>query len=121
MILFVYINLLYFYDISGFVISTLKANYFNKNKNLYYINAINNDQGDLFMEFWGENNNIRYFIGLNATTGEKIYFGNENLFSIESSSLSTYHETIIINNNEGYNIFSINYQNFDFINIKRDK
>ena len=80
---------------------------------------MNNNKGDLFFEFWAEENNIRYFIGINATTGEDIYFNSTKIYQIEAiSSSSIYHESIIINNNNENNIFSINHINFDFINIK---
>ena len=98
-------------------ISSLKITYFNQNKYLYYVNVMNNEKGDLYMEFWGEINNLRYFIGLNKTTGEEIYFGDEKIYQIEANSASTYHESIIINNGED-NIFSLNSENLNYINLK---
>ena len=50
-----------FYIPYSFNMSTLKVNYFMKEKKLYYINSINNYKGDLYFEYWGEGNNIRYF------------------------------------------------------------
>ena len=58
----------------SFNISSLKLNYFMKEKKLYYINPINNDRGDLYFEYWNGDNNIRYFIGTNITTGERYIF-----------------------------------------------
>ena len=101
-----------------FDISSLKVTYFNKNTYLYYVNSINTESGDLYLEFWGETSTIRYFIGLNLTSGEEIYFGNKKIKEIISYSNSIYHESIIININNENNIFSINYKNFDFINMK---
>ena len=79
-----------FYIIYSFNISSLKVNYFMQEKKLYYINPINNYKGDLYFEYWGEGNNSRYFIGINLTTGEEIYFGNERIKKIEASQ-SNYH------------------------------
>ena len=45
-------------------ISSLNINFFNQEKKLYYVNAMNNDNGDIYLEFWGEDNKIRYFIGI---------------------------------------------------------
>ena len=114
---FIFINLIGFINSSD--TSLINIKYFNERKNLYYVNAMNNNNGDLFFEFWGEENNIRYFIGINATTGEDIYFNNNKIYQIAAtSSSSIYHESIIINNNNENNIFSMNYINFDFINLK---
>ena len=116
-IIFIYL----FWYINCVDTSLLTINYFNQKQKLYYINAMNNNKGDLYFEFWGEEDKIRYFIGINATTGEDIYFKNTKIFHIEASSISkTYHESIIINNNDENNIFSIDYNNIDFINIKME-
>ena len=114
--LFTFFNLFIF--IFSFDTSLLIINYFKQNTKLYYVNALNNDKGDLYFEFWGEADKYRYLIGVNATSGEEIYFGNEKIFQIEArSSSSIYHESIIISNSNMDNIFSINFNNFDFINI----
>ena len=73
----------------------LKMNYFLKEKKLCYINPLNNDQGDLYFEYWNGDNNIRYFTGINITTGEDIYFGTEKIKTIGASK-TTYHASIII-------------------------
>ena len=115
--IFIFINILKI--IISFESSHLKTNYFNITKRLYYVNAMNNANGDLYFEFWGEQTNYRYFIGLNATTEEDLYIGNDKLFSIEGNSISTHHDSIIIyDNNKKENIFSINNKYFDYINIK---
>ena len=102
--------------------SLLKVNYFKQNTKLYYVNAMNNDKGDLYFEFWGEIDKNRYIIAINSTTKEQINFGDKNFFQIDASSSSSfYHESIIIDNNDEYNIFSINKENFDFINIKKQE
>ena len=61
---------------------------------------------------------MRYFIGINSSTENNIYFENKEVLEIESNSPSIFHESIIIDNNKEVNIFSMNYQYFDFINIK---
>ena len=43
----------------------------------------------------------------------------EKLTQIETNLNSVYHESIIINNNNENNIFSINPYFFEFINIKK--
>ena len=118
-LLIAFISIYLFGIINSVDTSLLKINFFKEKTKLYYVNAMNNNKGDLFLEFWGEQDNIRYFIGINATTGEEIYFNNNKIFQIGAgSSSSIYHESIIINKNNEDNIFSMNYMNFDFINIK---
>ena len=122
----IFLKFIFFFNLFIFTFSLdsslLKINYFQQNSKLYYINALNNDKGDLYFEFWGEIDNFRYLIGINSTSGEEIYFGTEKIFQIEAiSSSSIYHESIIISNNNMDNIFSINFNNFDFINIAQNK
>ena len=81
---------------------------------------MNNDKEDLFLEFWGESDRKRYFIGINSTTGEDIYFGDDKIRQIETNLNSIYHESIIISNDNENNIFSINSYYFEFINIKEN-
>ena len=108
------INLNYSFDSSS-----LKINYFTQAKKLYYVNAMNNLKGDLYLEFWGEESKTRYFIGLNAITEEDLYIGEDTLFTITSDTISTHHDSLIIyDNNNKENIFSINYKYFDYINIE---
>ena len=64
---------------------------------------------------------MRYFIGLKSNTGKKIYFDESEIFQIESAQLSSYHESIIIDYNGIDNIFSMNYEYFDFIDINGKK
>ena len=121
LLLFHYIIYIFLFNIIySFNIPLLKANYFNYEQitNLYYVNALNNNLGILYFEYWGEANNIRHLIGINTTTGDDIYFGNTKIKSFETS-LSSYHTSIIINNNNEDNIFSINVNNnnLEFINI----
>ena len=60
-IIFMYIlTFIYTIDISSF-----KINYFKANSLLYYVNAINSDDGSLYIEYWGEQENKRYIMGLN--------------------------------------------------------
>ena len=114
-IIFIHIlTFIYTIDISSF-----KINYFKANSLLYYVNAINSDDGSLYIEYWGEQENKRYIIGLNLTSGEDILFdGNNKIKEISTTSTSIYHESIIVNYNNENNIFSMNFKNFDFINIK---
>ena len=103
--------------INTFDSSSLEINFFNIKK-LFYVNAMINDAGDLYIEYWGEENNVRYFLGINGTTGKDLYFQEQKVLEIEASQSSIYHESIIINYNNEDNIFSMNFQNFDFINIR---
>ena len=112
---FIFINIFNF--IQSLDLSLLKINYFNQSKYLYYTNAINNNE-DLYIEYWGEKNKMRYFFGINGTTEEEIYFGNNNYYQIEASSTSIYHDSIVINNNKKNNIFSFNFNYLDFINLE---
>ena len=100
-------------------ISLIRINYFNISKRLYYVYAFNDDNnGDLYFEYWGENSKTRYFLGISATTGKEMYFNDEAIFQIESNAISIYHDSILINNNEDNNIFSLNFNNADYINLK---
>ena len=49
---FIFINLYEF--INSVDTSLLEINYFKERKNLYYVNAMNNNKGDIYFEFWGE-------------------------------------------------------------------
>ena len=99
---------------------TLKVNYFNDNKNLYFINPINNPNGDLYFEFYGNSNKIRYINKLNITSGKEIYFNNDKVKQINTEYSTTNHESIIVNiNNDGNDyIFTISYNKIELINIK---
>ena len=99
-------------------ISSLNINFFNQEKKLYYVNAMNNDNGDIYLEFWGEDNKIRYFIGIDYINEGQINFNENKIYSIETNEISKYHDSIIVNNNNEINIFSMNYEYFSFINIK---
>ena len=43
-------------------LSSFNINFFKKESKLYYVNAFNNDIGDIYFKFWGETNKKRYFI-----------------------------------------------------------
>jgi hypothetical protein len=47
-----------------------------------------------------------------------MYFNDERIFPIESNEISIYHDSILINFNEDNNIFSLNFNNLDYINLK---
>ena len=99
-------------------ISSFDINYFRQDEKLYYVNAMNNDNGDIYFEFWGENNAVRYFIGLDYITEERLKINNNEIYSIKANTISNYHDSIIVNNNNDINIFSINRDYLNFINIK---
>ena len=101
-----------------FDIKKLKVNYFKENKKLYYVNAINDDKGNIYFEIWGENNNNRYFIGKNSDTEEPLLFNEKEILSVDAKVASNYHESIIVNYNNKINIFSFDYQYIYFINLQ---
>ena len=98
---------------------TLKVNYFYDSENLCYINPLNNSNGDLYFEFYGNSNNIRYISKINITSGKEIYFNNDKVKQINSGYKTTNHESIIININGDNNdyIFTISYNKCELINI----
>ena len=98
--------------------SNFVVNYFKENSKLYYVNALNDAEGNLYFEFWGENDNIRYFIGKSFDNEESILFNNDKIFSINSNIPSKYHESIIIEFNNNINIFSFDFKYINYINIK---
>ena len=98
-------------------ILSFRINFFKKESKLYYVNAINNDDGNLYFEFWGEANYIRYFIGIDYSSEERLKINGNEIYSIKTNEISKYHDSIIFNNNN-INIFSMNYDYFSFINIK---
>ena len=119
-ILFLEFILIFLFNINySFDSSSLKINYFTQVIKLYYVNAMNNLKGDLYLELWGEETKTRYFIGLNAITEEDLIIGENKLFSITSNDISTHHDSLIIYDSYNKeNIFSINYKYFDYINIE---
>ena len=104
-----------------FDISTLKVNHFEEQQNLYYVNAMNSEDNDLYFEFWGEDDSTRYFIGKKNNTEESINFGEEEIFSIDTHITSTYHDSIIINYNEQIYVFSMNYQYLNLIDFNNNQ
>ena len=111
-------------NVCTFDITSFDINFFKEEPNLYYVNAMNNDNGDIYFEFWGEANKFRHFIGVNYLTEERLKFNDNEIYSIETNEISIYHESIIINNNDDINdinIFSMNYKYLDFIIIKNSK
>ena len=108
-------------NIQTFDITSFEVNFFKQDEKLYYVNPMNNDNGDLYFEFSGQNNAIRYFIGINYLTEERIKFNDNEIFSIETNTISTYHESIIVNIDNEINILSMSINYFNFINIKDSK
>ena len=111
-----FIFLLYIHFVNSYDTSLLKINFFVNNNNLYYVNAINNDKGNVYIEYWGQNN-ILYLMVINSTTGEELYLGDSKLKKININSNAIYHDSIIIEYDNSEYILSINYKTFDFINI----
>ena len=99
-------------------ISSFNINFFTKELKLYYVNAMNDANGDLYFEFWGEENKIRYFIGIDYLSEERLKINGNEIYSISTNKISKYHDSIIVNNNNDINIFSMNNDYFSFINIK---
>jgi len=120
MFIFLSILSLILYSIS-IDISSFNINFFQQETELIFVNAMNNDNGDIYFEFWGQKNAIRYFIALDYTTEERLKINNNEIYSIETNAISNFHESIIVNNNGDINIFSMNSEYFDFINIKESK
>ena len=125
--LFFRIFILLLIQVNSVDISSFHVDYFKENTKLYYVNAMNNDKGNLYFEFWGENDNIRYFIGKNYLTEEPIKFnGSQEYFSQVTSGTQTFHESLIVNDDENsedniINILSMNWNTFDFINVQNSK
>ena len=101
-------------------LTKLEVEYFKEKSNLYYVNVFNDDNGNLYFEFWGESDNYRYFIGKNYTTEEYILFNENEILSIDSNIRSTYHESIVIKNNEDINFFSLNCKYINFLNVEEE-
>ena len=126
-IIFFLIFIFLIININSVDISSFHVNYFKQNTKLYYVNAMNNVKGNIYFEFWGETDKTRYYIGKNYLTEEPILFnGNQEYFSIQSSSISTFHESIIVNDNENtadnnINILSMNWNTFDYINFQNSE
>ena len=98
--------------------SLFRVNHFENKKKLYYVNALNDNKGNLYFEFWGKNDNIRYFIGKDYVTGEHLLFDDNETLYINSIVSSNFHESIIINYENNTSIFSLDYNNINFINLK---
>ena len=116
--LFFLMILILVFQILTLDISSFHIKFFKKESKLYYVNPMNNDNGDIYFEFWGENNKIRYFIGIDYLTEKQIKFNENEIYSIETNAISTYHDSILVNVNNEINVFSINKDYFGFINIK---
>ena len=116
LILFIFFPCIYSNSIDS---AKLKTNYFKEKIGLYYTNSLIDDEGNLYFEFWGNNNNFRYFIGKRFDTEEQILFDNNKIFSINSNISSGNHESIIVNYNSSINIFSLDCKNISFINFNK--
>ena len=99
-------------------INQFKINFFEQSKKLYYVNAMNNENGDIYFEFWGEESSTRYFIGKSFLTEEVLKINGNEICEIKANSNWNYHESIIIKYNDDINILSMNSKNIDYINLK---
>ena len=73
-------------------ITSFNINFFEQCTKLYYVNAINNENGDIYFEFWGEENDVRYFLGKSFSTEENIKINGNEIYSINANSIWNYHE-----------------------------
>ena len=99
-------------------ITSFNVNFFKQSTKLFYVNAMNNENGDIYFEFWGEENAVRYFMGKNFSTEENIIINGNRICSINANLNWNFHESIIIKYNEDVNILSMNSMNFDYINLE---
>ena len=60
-----------------------------QNSKLYYVNAMNNIKGNIYFEFWGENDNTNYIIGKSSESGESILFNDKNIVNLYKSNLTS--------------------------------
>ena len=104
--------------IYSLVISSYNINFFEQGKKLFYVNAMNDDSGDIYFEFWGEDDTNRYFIAKKFETEENININGNSFYSINAYINYNYHESIIVNYNNKVNILSMNSETFDYINFQ---
>ena len=104
--------------IHSLVISSYDINFFEQKKKLFYVNAMNDDNGDIYFEFWGEDDTNRYFISKKFETEENININGNSFYSINTYKNFNYHESIIVNYNNNVNILSMNSKTFDYINFQ---
>ena len=107
-----------FICIISFDINSFDIHFFEQSTKLFYVNAMNSDNGDIYFEFWGEDDSMRYYIGKNYQTEENMKFNGNEILSIDANSNWNYHESIIVDYNDDINIVSMNSKNIDYINIK---
>ena len=99
-------------------ITSFDVNFFKQSTKLFYVNAMNNENGDIYFEFWGEEDAVRYFMGKSFSTEENIAINGNKICSINANLNWNYHESIMIKYNEDVNILSMNSMNFDYINLE---
>ena len=75
-------------------ITSFDVNFFKQSTKLFYVNAMNNENGDIYFEFWGEEDAVRYFMGKSFSTEENIAINGNKICSIEllSTKLAFYHK-----------------------------
>ena len=116
---FLFIGFFILIQNNKFDITSTKVNYFTGNSNLYYVNALNDDKGNIYFEFCGSKNNIyyNYFIGINSDDEKPILFKNNNIISFNQTISYTDHSSIIINHDNNTNILSYDHRNMFFFNL----
>ena len=100
------------------VTSSYDVNFFEQRKKLFYVNAMNDDNGDIYFEFWGEDDTNRYFIAKKFETEENININGKSFYSISAYTNFNYHESIIVNYSNKVNILSMNSKTFDCMNFQ---
>ena len=104
--------------IYGLDLSSFNINLFQQTTKLYYVNAMNNENGDLYFEFWGEDNAMRYYIGKSYINEDNLLINGNEIYSINANTNWNYHESVVVNYNDNIDILSINSKNFDYINFQ---
>ena len=122
MVLFILILLFIYVHSTNYLCPTkIEVEFFKEKQKLFYAYAMNDENGDIYFEFWGEADNIRYFIGFSNSTGQSIKIKNDKeIYEIDSQKSSNYHDSIIVRIDGKLNFFSMNVNNTNFLNIEDD-
>ena len=116
---FLFIGFFVLIQNNKFDITSMKVNYFRENSNLYYVNALNDDKGNIYFEFCGckINTYYNYFIGINSDDEKPILFKDNNIISFNQTISYTRHSSIIISHDNNKNILSYDNKNMFFFNL----
>ena len=104
--------------IYGLDLSSFNINFLQQTTKLYYVNAMNNENGDIYFEFWGEDNAMRYYVGKSYINEDNLLINGNEIYSINANTNWNYHESVVVNYNDNIDILSINSKNFDYINFQ---